>query len=329
MTGSCNCSPGFYGDLCQYYCPLEKFGYLCSSQCQCTDSEICNNINGDCFSRSHFEFFMSLQFGSNDVVSSNVFTRFATNFDKLMAKYFIDFLRPVVLRKRDVEEQEVFLRTAAGVERSGESLIRLDTMINEEEMEARKISTIDREVLVDSVLNENLDGNGERGNHISHKNRLDADPNEEMDRNRGKIAMRKSRSNSVHDVTRRDLTNSSQGLNCVALSSPSEVNSFSVRVTSKTKKFAENGRLVMKLGLVALYKGRPQEKQVMKKFLQVLPDECLLYGANCDLCSVYIGKLYDKKPDEGSINIWIIIGATLGMQHLSICTFTPGYALSV
>ncbi|XP_062589097.1 protein draper-like [Saccostrea cucullata] len=48
VTGSCNCKPGWTGDQCEKRCHTSKYGEGCLKNCKCSDTEICDSVNGTC-----------------------------------------------------------------------------------------------------------------------------------------------------------------------------------------------------------------------------------------------------------------------------------------
>ena len=49
-AGTCTCSPGYTGDLCQNRCEKGYFGFNCSQNCQCDDDNSidCDHVTGRC-----------------------------------------------------------------------------------------------------------------------------------------------------------------------------------------------------------------------------------------------------------------------------------------
>ena len=53
VNGSCTCTPGWSGVKCTERCPVEYYGMLCASKCQCSvngteSASLCNPVTGEC-----------------------------------------------------------------------------------------------------------------------------------------------------------------------------------------------------------------------------------------------------------------------------------------
>ena len=94
VSGRCRCAAGYHGELCEEYCPLGKYGILCESKCNCTDNEICNNIDGTCFSKEMHEFFLGFRFAVASSLGDAIRRNLTLNIEKFMAKYFVGVLQP-------------------------------------------------------------------------------------------------------------------------------------------------------------------------------------------------------------------------------------------
>jgi len=332
-TGRCNCSLGYFGDLCQDPCPLDSYGHLCSSSCQCTGKEICNNINGECLSRNQFEFFTNIQAGANTIVSTDFFAKFATNLEKLMAKYYVSYLQPLSRKEREISVSSVSPETGPdfGQIASAADVIGREKRTDEDDTLVSRLIEEDKENSIDSFLHQAVDGYD-----ISNKSLfLDGRSNRRNSADReiledgmlvetknfpggqipNEVDIQNGTTDSLeHRIMRRDVLGENNTLSCISLSSPLNFDAFSVRVISKEKKFDDNGNIVFTIGLMALYKSKPQSKQLMEKFLKSLPSDCLLIGTSCSPCSVYWDSLNDgKQPTESSFNTWIIIGCASGV----------------
>lgn len=337
MTGGCNCTHGYFGDLCQNPCPLDSYGYMCSSSCQCLSKEICNNINGECFSRSQFEFFSSIQVISDTAVSASVFAKLANNLEMLMAKHYVSFLRQMSRKRRDVNELRVHSEIDPGMQKIvlDAGFIGPGNLTDEEDVLVHRILEVDKKSNFDSFLDQTF---GDRDadyrdllvhlnldmNDLGHREILESRISQEgSDFENDEIPDKTDTRNSVtnnlgRDIVRRDIANNNETFNCISLSSPSDVSAFSVRVISKEKKFSDSGKIVFKIGLVALYKSKPQESKLMDKFIKILPDGCILTGTSCKMCSVYWGSLHDNQRTENGLNTWIIICIASGTSCLRI-----------
>lgn len=326
VTGACSCSLGYFGDLCQRHCPLGTYGHLCLSTCQCSEAEGCNFITGACFSRIQFVFYLNLQVGSNDIESMDVFAKFASNLEKLMAKYYVSFLRPVSLKRREIrlKENEGMVKSFDDIEMET-SMAGSDDLTDDEDMFVTRLLDNFGRNGVDSLVrpndNANINTDTDDKSFVEEKRSgsqiLGGEPDVKSDRTPDKSHIHdthisRTLKSQVHDINRRDVVNDSYGLHCAALLSPLDVTSFSVLVTSKEKRFTENGKTIVRLGLIAMYKTKPQGNQLMEQFLKVLPEECLFTNANCNQCSVFTGKSYATTPSNNSMKMWIIIGTASG-----------------
>ena len=293
--------------------------------------EICNNINGVCFNRSQFEFFSSIQVAGDTVVNDSVFTKLAYNLELLMAKHYALFLQKLSRKRREADELRVHPEIDPGMEKAflDAGFIGPEKLTDEEYVLVRKILEADKKSNLDSFLDQtsddsdadyidllahrNLDMNDlGKGGNVESRTPQEASVFEEDQMLYKSDARNSVTSNMGRDLVRRDVANNTETLNCIALSSPSDVSAFSVRVISKEKKFSDSGKVVFKVGLVALYKSKPQEKQLMEKFIKFLPDGCILIGTSCKTCSVYWGGLHNNQPTENRLNTWIIIGIASG-----------------
>ena len=262
---------------------------------------------------------MSIELDRNEIVSDDIFTRLAINLEKLMAKYYAASLQPVSRKSREIGHFEVDPDIEKMLADPG--IVGSDDLTDNEESLVRQIVQKDKR----NSFAQDLVGEDETDTDKSDRSTSD-DGDFVGRRLSDELMLEKydiddQSSYPRHDIQKRDLTNDSVSINCIALSSPINVSSFSVRVTSKEKKFTENGKIVFKIGLVALYNTKPQGKKQLEKFVKDLPSGCLLIGTNCNLCNVNIGKTYDEKATQDSINIWIIVGASSGTSIYCLFIF--------
>ncbi|XP_065057342.1 uncharacterized protein LOC135685354 [Rhopilema esculentum] len=293
-SGQCNCSIGYYGTSCESYCPLERYGRYCAFTCNCTVQEICSHVNGGCLNRNEFEFFVSLRLGYSNSLGYHLRKQLIFNIERLMAKYFHEFFRPISVRRRDLPSDLMELTTPeiAKLVSDSDGLYTLSDYVTDSDGRSR-------------------DG---EGIHVASVSSAEKDMPDRIKDFVGQL----SPEEFEHKIVRRNAKNNSKIVNCEQLDMNVNLNSFSVRITSASKKFAKNGQVVFKIGFVALYKEKPQPKERMDEFLNYLPETCLLTGANCESCAFYAGKLFDNEPEPSSSSMWIIIGASLGGAGLLI-----------
>ena len=326
------CSPGYYGDLCQDSCPLDSFGRKCSQPCQCAEQDICNNINGECFSRSQFVFYTSIKVGGTTTeVGTGVLTKLAYNIERSMAIHYVSFLESLSRKRREVS----VLRSQLSMDPDFEMIMSDDDSVvqeklsDEEDHLVHRMLEEDRKNNLDWFLGQISDDNDVDGGALLNLGSQDAshtddrkifenaESQEISDSDFDHLPHRPDIQNGLannrrHIIMRRDLTDNNKTLACRTLASSPNISPFSVRVLSKQKKFTYDGKIVFIIGVVALYNSKPQKKQLMDVFMKSLSDGCLLTGTSCNPCSVYYGSLNDGEVTENPLNTWIIVGAASG-----------------
>eukprot|EP00794_Sanderia_malayensis_P000324 gene324-956_t len=99
-TGACRCSLGYHGYLCVDPCPLELYGEMCRSACNCTSGEICSNIDGRCFERENYEFFVRFRQPTGVFVTAEMRRNLIMKLELLMATYYDAFTNQRQLKQK-------------------------------------------------------------------------------------------------------------------------------------------------------------------------------------------------------------------------------------
>lgn len=88
--GNCSCGAGFVGFKCEQDCPLDRYGNHCLQQCTCDSrTELCNNLNGNCYERESHVTTINLVIDSLDFRKEQY--AFQENLEIILSKCFHQF----------------------------------------------------------------------------------------------------------------------------------------------------------------------------------------------------------------------------------------------
>ncbi len=217
---------------------------------------------------------------NNEFRSTELRRNMVMNLERLLAKYYSDFIKLVNHREK------------------------------------RDVGDTDGTLLESSVENSEYDDVSESSARAAddHFNHFDKMPRRELSLE--DIAS-KMGPNVVIRVKKRAVESTQQTSGCEGLTTLTNADQFSVRITKIQDKYDEDGNPIANIGMVALYKSQPQDGTIVEKFLSTLPENCLLMKQNCKDCSLYSGKLYDSKPEDTPIDLWMIVGSSIGEFNFS------------
>lgn len=91
-TGDCFCTSGFVGPSCTVDCDWSHYGVHCLETCNCDKMDLCNNANGECYSKANYTFKINFLESTHIFKVEEARTYLKTNLTDLMVGCYNQYI---------------------------------------------------------------------------------------------------------------------------------------------------------------------------------------------------------------------------------------------